>query len=296
MNFEQIIYEVEDRVAIITLNRPDAMNAWTVTMMNEILTALDLADEDDEVRAVIFTGAGRAFCAGADLSSRSSKGASEGASSNDSVVNTSSTHATRDTAGRVTLRMFEMKKPLIGAINGNAVGVGMTMPLAMDIRIASEAAGKMGFVFDRRGITPEGCSTYFLPRIVGISLATELILTGRLFNAKEGLEMGLFSRVVPPEELMNTAKAIARDIADNTSAISTVLARQMLWQMLTARHPMEAHIIESKALSHMFRASDAAEGIMSFMEKRPPRFKLKPSTDLPDFYPWWEKPDCPEEL
>jgi enoyl-CoA hydratase/carnithine racemase len=296
MNFEQIIYEVEDRIAVITLNRPDAMNAWTVTMTDEIIAALDLADEDDGVRAVIFTGAGRAYCAGADLSARSSKGPSSGASSNESVISRDSTKATRDTAGRVTLRMFEMKKPLIGAINGNAVGVGMTMTLAMDIRIVSEAAAKMGFVFDRRGITPEGCSTYFLPRIVGISMAADLILTGRLFNAKEGLDMGLFSRVVPPEDLMNTAKAIARDIADNTSAVSTVLARQMLWQMLTVSHPMEAHIIESKALAHMFRSPDSIEGIMSFMQKRPPQFTLKPSTGLPDFYPWWKKPDCPEEL
>lgn len=296
MNFEQIIYEVEDRVALITLNRPEAMNAWTVTMMHEILAALDLADEDDNVRAVIFTGAGRAYCAGADLSSRSAKGASTGAADNDSIISPDPSKATRDTAGRVTLRMFEMKKPLIGAINGNAVGVGMTMTLAMDIRIASEAAGKLGFVFDRRGITPEGCSTYFLPRIVGISLASELILTGRLFNAREGLDMGLFSRVTPPDELMPTAKAIARDIADNTSAVSTVLARQMLWQMLTASHPVEAHIIESKALAHMFRSADSVEGIMSFMQKRPPQFKLKPSSDLPDFYPWWKKMDCPEEL
>jgi enoyl-CoA hydratase/carnithine racemase len=230
------------------------------------------------------------------LSSRSAKGASTGAADNDSIISPDPSKATRDTAGRVTLRMFEMKKPLIGAINGNAVGVGMTMTLAMDIRIASEAAGKLGFVFDRRGITPEGCSTYFLPRIVGISLASELILTGRLFNAKEGLDMGLFSRVTSPEELMPTAKAMARDIADNTSAVSTVLARQMLWQMLTASHPMEAHIIESKALAYMFRSPDSIEGIMSFMQKRPPQFKLKPSTGLPDFYPWWKKPECPEEL
>ena len=291
MNFEQIIYAVKEKTAVITLNRPESLNAWTITMMDEILWALDMADSDDDVRAVIFTGAGRAFCAGADLSSRS-KG---------SVVPQKETagqtpKATRDTAGRVTLRMFDMKKPIIGAINGNAVGVGMTMTLAMDIRIASESAAKMGFVFDRRGIVPEGCSTYFLPRIVGVSKAAELILTGRLFNAAEGLEMGLFSRVVPADALMDTAMAVARDIADNTSAVSTALARQMLWKMLTADHPMDAHIIESKALSYMFGAADAAEGIMSFMEKRLPVFKLKTSRDMPDFYPWWETRNCPDEL
>ena len=295
MNFEQIIYEKEDNLAIITLNRPDAMNAWTVTMMDEILVALDEADADDDVRVVIFTGAGKAYCAGADLSSRrSDSGEQTETKSNEDVL--SGTRPTRDTAGRVTLRMFEMKKPIIGAINGNAVGVGITMTLAMDIRIASENAKKIGFVFNRRGIVPEGCSTYFLPRIVGVSLASELILSGRLFNAEEGKEMGLFSRVVPGEELMETARELAREIAENTSAISTTLARQMLWQMLTVDHPMSAHVIESKALFYMFQSADAVEGIMSFIEKRPPEWKLTPNKDLPDFYPWWTPPDCPDEL
>ena len=210
MNFDQIKYEKEGHLAIITLNRPEVLNAWTVTMTNEILKALDVADEDDDVRVVIFTGAGRAFCAGADLSSRGS-GSDEDKPrdvSNDDVL--SGARPTRDTAGRVTLRMFEMKKPIIGAVNGNAVGVGITMTLAMDIRIASENAEKIGFVFNRRGIVPEGCSTYFLPRIVGISLASELILSGRLFSAEEGRQMGLFSRVVPAEDLMTVAQGYGK--------------------------------------------------------------------------------------
>ena len=295
MNFKQIMYEKEDKWAIITLNRPDALNAWTVTMTEEIIQALDLADDDDDVRVVIFTGAGRVYCAGADLSSRRSDTSAEGqGAENEDVLR--GNRPTRDTAGRVTLRMFEMKKPIIGAINGNAVGVGVTMTLAMDIRIASENAKKIGFVFNCRGIVPEGCSTYFLPRIVGISLASELILTGRLFSAREGKEMGLFSKVVPPDQLMATAKEMAKDIADNTSAVSTTIARQMLWQMLTVDHPMSAHIIESKSLFHMFSSADAVEGIMSFIEKRPPDWKLKTSKDLPDYYPWWTPPKCPEEL
>ncbi len=286
MDFTQIIYEVEDRAAIITLNRPEVLNAWTPTMMEEILQALDMADDDDNVRAVIFTGAGRAFCAGADLSAGGFRLAGEDGQEKKFV---------RDTAGRVTLRMFNLKKPIIGAINGHAVGVGITMTTAMDIRIASEAATKIGFIFNRRGIVPEGCCTYFLPRIIGVSRAAELILTARLFTAEEGLEMGLFSQVVPPEELMPTAKKIVAEIADNTSALSTALARQMVWKMLTEDHPMAAHILESRSLTYMFASDDGKEGGASFMEKRLPEFKMKPSRDMPDFYPWWEEPVCPEE-
>jgi enoyl-CoA hydratase/carnithine racemase len=286
MNFEQIIYEVEDRVAIITLNRPDMLNAWTPVMMDNILEALDMADNDDGIRVVIFTGAGRAYCAGADLSSGGFRLTGDDPNGPKLV---------RDTAGRATLRMFNMKKPIIAAINGPAVGVGITMTTAMDIRIASESATKIGFIFNRRGIVPEGCCTFFLPRIIGISKASELILTGRLFTAREGLEMGLFSRVVPPEELMSTAKQIAYEIADNTSAISTALSRQMLWKMLGADHPMAAHILESRSLSAMFGSPDAKEGGASFMEKRLPKFMMKPSSEMPDFYPWWEEPVFPEK-
>jgi len=286
MNFEQITYDVEDRIAVITLNRPEILNAWTLKMTENILQALDMADNDDNVRVVIFTGAGKAYCAGADLSSG-------GFQIDKNDTGESKLH--RDTAGRVTLRIFDMKKPVIGAINGNAVGVGITMTMAMDIRIASEAATKIGFIFNRRGKTPEGCCTYFLPRIIGISKASELILTGRLFTAQEGLQMGLFSRVVPHEELMPTAKKIAHEIADNTSAISTVLARQMLWKMLTADHPMTAHILESRSLKYMFRGDDVKEGVTAFTEKRFPKFTMKPSTQMPDFYPWWKEPSFPDK-
>jgi len=286
MNFEQILYEVDDRVAVITLNRPEMLNAWTQVMMENILQALDMADNDDNVRVVIFTGAGRAYCAGADLSAGGFRRPGDDSDGPKLV---------RDTAGRVTLRIFNMKKPVIGAINGPAVGVGITMTMAMDIRIASEAAMKIGFIFNRRGIVPEGCCTYFLPRIIGISKASELILTGRLFTAREGLEMGLFSRVVPPEELMPAAKQLAHEIADNTSAISTALARQMLWKMLTEDHPMTAHILESRALKAMVGSDDTNEGGAAFMEKRPPRFTMKPSSQMPDFYPWWEESSFPEK-
>lgn len=286
MEFEQILYEVEDRVAVITLNRPDMLNAWTPVMMQNIIDALDMADEDDNVRVVIFTGAGRAYCAGADLSAGGFR--LTGKDTGEDAVH-------RDTAGRATLRMFNMKKPLIGAINGHAVGVGITMTTAMDIRIASETATKIGFIFNRRGIVPEGCCTYFLPRIIGVSRAAELILTARLFTAKEGLEMGLFSQVVSPEELLPAAKKIAYEIADNTSAVSTALSRQMVWKMLTQAHPMAAHIVESRSLDAMFASADAKEGTVSFMEKRSAKFPMKPSCDMPDFYPWWEEPEFPKK-
>ena len=284
MEFKQIKYEVKDQVAVVTLNRPDALNAWTTIMMSEIIEALDSADADDDVRVVIFTGSGRAYCAGADLGS----GGFEASDADQAEK------VLRDTAGRVTLRMFDMKKPLIGALNGHAVGVGITMTLAMDIRIASETATKIGFIFNKRGVVPEGCCTYFLPRIIGVSKAVELMLTARLFTAEEGLEMGLFSRVVPLGELMPTAMKIAREIADNTSAVSTALARQMVWKMLGENHPMEAHILESRSLMHMFNSEDVREGTASFMEKRPAKFKMKPSTDMPGFYPWWKNPVFPE--
>jgi len=285
MKYEDIIYTVEDRIATITLNRPEALNAWTPVMMEEILRALEEADHDDTVRVVIFTGAGRAYCAGADLHAGGFRNPADPEGSK----------PFRDSAGQVTLRLFNMKKPVIGAINGNAVGVGITMTMAMDIRIASEAARKIGFVFDRRGVVPEGCCTYFLPRIIGISRAAELILTGRLFNAREGLEMGLFSQVTAPEELMPTAIKIAREIADNTSAVSTALARQMLWKMLGERHPMHTHIIESKSFGYMLASDDVEEGVASFLEKRPPKFTMKPSRDMPAFYPWWEDPPYSDE-
>ncbi len=251
-------------------------------MKDEFIRALGIAEADDNVRVVVVTGAGRAFCAGADLSSGGFNVRPKG-NANKEVH--------RDTAGQATLTMYDMKKPIIAAINGPAVGVGITMSLAMDIRIAADNVSKMGFVFNRRGIVPEGCSTYFLPRIVGISLASELVLTGRIFSSKEALEMGLVSRIVPPEKLMETVMGLAGDIAENTSAISAALARQMLWKGLGDDHPMASHIRESQGLQYMFTGDDCLEGVMSFLEKRPARFSMKPSTDMPDFYPWWEERD-----
>jgi enoyl-CoA hydratase/carnithine racemase len=249
-------------------------------MMNELIQSLDMADNDDTIRAIIVTGAGKAFCAGADLSA---------GGFNVNQKECEKPAVRRDTAGQATLKMFDMKKPIIAAINGPAVGVGITMTLAMDIRIASDNIAKMGFVFNRRGILPEGCSTYFLPRIVGISLASELILTGRLFSAQEAFEMGLVSRVVAPEKLINTAREMANEIANNTSAISTALARQMLWKGLGEDHPMASHILESKGLNYMFTTEDCKEGVLSFLEKRSPKFNMKPSRGMPDYFPWWEE-------
>ncbi|MBW2176634.1 MAG: enoyl-CoA hydratase/isomerase family protein [Deltaproteobacteria bacterium] len=280
MDFKHIKYEVQKRIALITLNRPDQMNAWTVTMMNELIEALGIAEADDHIRVVVVTGAGRAFCAGADLSA---------GGFNVNPENEGKRTAHRDTAGRATLVMYDMKKPIIAAINGPAVGVGMTMTLAMDVRIAADNVAKMGFIFNRRGIVPEGCSTFFLPRIVGISLAAELILTGRLFSSSEALDMGLVSRIVPAEALLETAMGLADEIAENTSAISTALARQMLWKGLGQDHPMAAHILESKGLDYMFAREDCREGVMSFLEKRPARFSMRPSTDMPEYYPWWQE-------
>lgn len=278
MDFEQIHYEVKDRILTITLNRPDKLNAFTPVMMKELIEAFDRADEDDDVRVVIVTGAGSAFCAGADLSN--------GAEAFDNSQESVEEH--RDTGGLVTLRIYESKKPVIAAINGPAVGIGITMTLPMDIRIASEKA-KVGFVFARRGIVPEACSSWFLPRIVGINQATEWVMTGRVFPAQEALEGGLLSRVVSPDDLLPTARELAREIADNTSAVSVALSRHLLWKMLGADHPMEAHKIDSKSIYYMGKSPDAFEGVMSFLEKRPAVYTMKPSTDMPGFYPWWEE-------
>ena len=280
MDFQQIKYEVDGPIACIILNRPDNLNAWTDIMMRELIQSLDMADNNDNIRAVIVTGAGGAFCAGADLSSGGF------------IVDrpdSGETEFRRDTAGQATLKMFDMKKPIIAAINGPAVGVGITMTLAMDVRIVSDDVTQIGFVFNRRGIIPEGCSTYFLPRIVGISLASELILTGRLITAQQAYEFGLVSRVVAPDKLIDTARELADEIAKNTSAISTALARQLLWKGLGEDHPMAAHILETRGLKYMFATEDCKEGVMSFLEKRAPQFNMKPSKEMPDYYPWWQE-------
>jgi enoyl-CoA hydratase/carnithine racemase len=276
-----IRYDVADRVATITLNRPDQLNAFTRLMRDQLIAAFGQADADDGVRAVIVTGAGRAFCAGADLSAGTRT--FDFAKRDDAGL-----EGRRDGGGRVSLRIFESKKPVIAAINGPAVGVGVTMTLPMDIRIASSAA-KFGFVFARRGIVPEACSSWFLPKVVGVSRAAEWLYTGRVFGAEEALAGGLVSRVVPPGDLLPAAWALAREIADNTSAVAVALSRQMLWRMAGADHPMEAHKVDSRGIIAMGGSPDVAEGIASFKEKRAPRFVMKASTDMPDFYPWWEE-------
>jgi len=280
--FEQIRYDAAGGVVIVTLNRPEKLNAVTAVLIRELLDAFDAADADDAVRVVIVTGAGRAFCAGADLSggTRTFDRSTPAGTAGDSEH--------RDGGGLVSLRIYDMKKPVIAAINGPAVGFGATMTLPMDIRIASSSA-RMGFVFSRRGVVPEACSTWFLPRLVGMQRAAEWVYTGRAFGAEEALAGGLVSRVVPPEALMETALALAREIADNTSAISVALARQMMWKLLGADHPIEGHRLDSRGMVWTGRSADAREGIAAFLEKRPPRFPLKASRDMPPFYPWWSE-------
>jgi enoyl-CoA hydratase/carnithine racemase len=278
--FEQIRYDLVDGVATVTLNRPEKLNAVTSVLLRELIAAFDDADADDTVRAVIVTGAGRAFCAGADLSA--------GTQTFDRSTRPEGDGEHRDGGGLVALRIYDMKKPVIAAINGPAVGFGVTMTLPMDLRIASSSA-RMGFVFARRGVVPEACSTWFLPRLVGMQRAAEWVYTGRVFGAEEALAGGLVSRVVPPEALLPTALALAREIADNTSAVSVALARQMMWKLLGTDHPMEGHRLDSRGMDWTGRSADAREGIASFLEKRPPRFTLKPSRDMPPFYPWWSE-------
>ena len=279
MAFETILYDQVDGVATITLNRPERLNAVNTTVIRELVQAFDQADGDDGVRVVIVTGAGRAFCAGADLGGGGSTFAGGPGRSERPEDH-------RDGGGLVTLRIFEMTKPVIGAINGPAVGFGATMTLAMDLRIASSAA-RIGFVFARRGVVPEACSTWFLPRLVGIAQAAEWAYTGRVFSAEEALAGGLVSRVVAPHALLPDARDLAREIADHTSAVSVALIRQMLWRMLGAEHPREAHRLDSLGMWYTGRSADAHEGVTSFLEKRPPNFTGRPSTDMPPFYPWW---------
>ena len=280
MEYSTILYNLEETILTITLNRPELLNAFNRTMMSEIIDALDRADADDRVRAVIFTGAGRGFCAGADLSAGGKTFNTEARDDRESGVQ-------RDGGGRLTLRIFECRKPIIAAINGPAVGIGATMTLPMDIRLCSSSA-KFGFVFSRRGVVPEACSSYFLPRLVGISQALEWCYSGRVFPAEEALAGGLVRSTHESKDLLPTANAIAREIAHNTSAVSTALIRQMMWRMLGADHPMEAHKIDSQGMYHTGKSADAKEGIESFLEKRPAQFPLQVSKDMPAFFPWWE--------
>ncbi len=284
--YSQILYDVADGVATITLNRPEKMNAFTNVMMQEMCAAFDAVDADDAVRAVIVTGSGdRAFCAGADLTPDS--GGSVFASG--SKVESLSDERVRDSGGRLTLRIFQCKKPVIAAVNGAAVGIGATMQLAMDIRLASGTA-RFGFVFARRGIVPEAASSWFLPKIVGISQALEWCMTGRVFGAQEALDGGLVRSVHPASDLLAEAQKLAREIADNTAPVSVALTRAMLWRLSAEDHPMEAHKIDSRAIYRRSRSGDAQEGIASFLEKRDPVYPDKVSTDLPDFFPWWDEP------
>lgn len=284
MAFEDILLDISDGIATITLNRPDKMNAFTGRMMYEIIEALDITDADDDVKVVIFTGAGRAYCAGADLSSGGETFAKGG-----SDVQTKQ-GVPRDGGGLVSLRIFNSLKPVIGAINGAAVGVGVTMTLPMDIRVASDSA-KFGFVFAKRGIVPEACSSYFLPRLVGIQQATEWVYTGRVFPASEALAGGLVRSVHAGEEVLTVARELAREIADNTAPVSVALSRKMLWRMLGASHPMDAHRVDSRGIMERGRSADSKEGVVSFLEKRPAQYPDKVSDGLPDIFPQWEDPE-----
>ena len=282
MQYETIAYDVADRILTMTLDRPEKLNAFNDQMKDEMIDAFDRADADDDIRAVIVTGRGRGFCAGADLSSGA------GTFDNATRGRTLDPEEHRDGGGQLTLRIYESRKPVIAAINGPAVGVGITMTLAMDIRLAADDA-RMGFVFARRGLVPEACSTWFLPRAVGLSKALEWVYSGRVFPATEALEAGLVRSLHPRDQLLDVARGIATEIAENTSAISVAMSRQMLWRNAAADHPMEAHRVDSKGIFYMGKAADAREGVASFLEKRPAVFPGKVSTDMPPHFPWWKE-------
>jgi enoyl-CoA hydratase/carnithine racemase len=284
MGYETLLTDVRDGVLTLTLNRPDRLNAFTDVMAREMIDVFDIADADDSVRVVVVTGAGRAFCAGADLGSGGDTFDRAAHGRGDDPADPRN----RDGGGTVTLRIFRSLKPVIAAVNGPAVGIGATMQLAMDIRLASETA-RFGFVFARRGIVPEAASSWFLPRIVGMSQALEWCFTGRVFPAAEALKGGLVRSVHAPEDLLPAAYALAREIADNTAPVSVAMTRQMMWRLAAARDPMDAHRIDSRAIFDRGASPDAAEGVTSFLEKRPARYPCKVSTDMPGFFPWWEE-------
>jgi enoyl-CoA hydratase/carnithine racemase len=293
MAYEQILVDVRDNILTLTLNRPEKLNAFTGTMMTEMIDALSRASKDDEVRAIVVTGAGRAFCAGADLSGgaatfdREARTDRERPAKSGGEVDWSDARI-RDGGGLLTLAMFECTKPIIAAVNGPAVGVGVTMQLAMDIRLASEAA-RFGFVFARRGIVPEACSSWFLPKIVGISQALEWCYSGRVFDAAEALRGRLVSEVLKPDELLPRAYALAAEIRDNTAPVSIALIKQMMWRLSALDHPMEAHKIDSRGIYSRGQSADVKEGVMAFLEKRPAKFPQKVSADMPPFFPWWSE-------
>jgi enoyl-CoA hydratase/carnithine racemase len=287
-DFTMFDYKVTDGVAVVTFNRPDKMNTFTPVVMREMIELFDVTDADDAVRAVVVTGSGRAFCAGAELgiAGADTFNFNKRAAGDEIITN----GFRRDGGGRVTLRMYRSLKPVIGAVNGAAVGVGATMLLPMDFRLASTAA-KFGFVFARRGITPEACSSWFLPRLVGMSKALEWCYTGRRVTAQQALAAGLVSEVLAPEDLLPRARALALEIAENSAPVSVSLIRQMFWRAQGLDHPLKAHKVESWGAWHRSRSADSAEGVRSFFEKRPPDFPMHVPSDLPDFYPWWDEPD-----
>ncbi|WP_404314801.1 crotonase/enoyl-CoA hydratase family protein [Prescottella equi] len=280
MEFDTIRLEIADGIAVITLSRPDKLNAFTRQMSAEIVAAFDRTDADDSVKVVIVTGSGRAFCAGADLSGGGSR--FDYGDYGDDVP--------RDGGGVATLRIFDSTKPVIAAINGPAVGVGTTLTLPMDIRLASEDA-RFAMPFTRRGVVPESCSSWFLPRLVGVQRSLEWLYTGRMFSAAEAQEAGLVSAVHPKDRLLDAARAIAAEIIDNTAPVSVALTRQLIWRMLGAAHPMDAHIAESRGMAAQGGSSDAHEGITSFMEKRPATFVRTVGSDLPAIFPEWREPE-----
>jgi enoyl-CoA hydratase/carnithine racemase len=277
--------DLTDRIFTITLDRPDRLNAFTVPMQLELCAALDEVDANPDVRAVVVTGRGRGFCAGADLAMGGDtfdvQAGSPGPGADD---------AHRDEGGLVALRIFQCTKPVIAAINGPAVGVGATMTLPMDVRLASESA-RFGFVFARRGLVPEACSSWFLPRVVGINTALEWTLTGRVFDAQEAFDRGLVRSIHAPDDLLPAAHELASEIASTTSAVSVAMTRQMLWRMLGEPHPMAAHRVDSPAIASLGRSADVREGVTSFLEKRPPQFTDRVPADLPPVWPWWQEPD-----
>ena len=278
MNYEQILYDKNGPILTLTLNRPDKLNAYTQQMQTELIAALDAADADDDIRAIIVTGAGRGYCAGADLS------AGGNTFNNDAPGREGGLR--RDGGGILTLRLFECLKPIISACNGPAVGVGATMQCAMDVRLASEEA-RYGFVFSKRAVVPEACSSWFLPRIVGIQQALEWTFSGRVFNAEEAARGGLVRSTHKANDLMPAAIDLAHEFAESTSPVSVALIRQMMWKMLGADHPMEAHKIDSRGIYYRGKSADAIEGVESFLEKRAPTFPGKVSTDMPEYFPWW---------
>ncbi|MCW5637971.1 MAG: crotonase/enoyl-CoA hydratase family protein [Rubrivivax sp.] len=287
-DFQTIALAVADGIATITLNRPDKLNAFNARMRDELIAAFDATDADDAVRAVVVTGAGRAFCAGADLSG--------GGQTFDYAARNEAAREElrvgdvyRDGGGMVTLRMYRSLKPIIGAINGAAVGIGMTMQLPMDIRLASTEA-RFGFVFARRGITPEAASSWFLPKLVGMQTALEWCFTGRVFGAQEALDRGLVRSLHAPGELLPAAQALAREIADHSAPVSVALTRQLLWRMAAAAHPMDAHRVDSRAIQTRGASADAREGVSAFLDKRPAVYPNQVSTDMPAFFPWWQEP------